>query len=85
MLFRHAGAAPSGPVGRARRRFWVLLAVAVLAGGAMSSALAATPGSLTGLGVATSGLVLVGSLAGAARIMHALERARHRAREESAR
>lgn len=51
----------------------------------MSSALAATPGPLIGLGVALSGLVLIGSLAGAARIMLALERARQRAREGSVR
>lgn len=85
MLIRHADPAPSGPVGRARRRFWVLIALAVLAGGAMSTALTATPGSLAGLGVALNGLVLIGSLAGAARIMLALERARQRAREGSAR
>ena len=76
MVIRHVDGAPSGPVGRARLRFWILLAVAVLAGGALSSALAATPGPLIGLGVATSGLVLIGSLAGAARILLALERAR---------
>ena len=70
---------PSGAVGRARHRFWVLLVVAVLAGGAVSSALGATPGPWIGLVVAVSGLILIGSLAGAARIMIALERARKRA------
>lgn len=51
----------------------------------MTSALAATPGAMTGLGVALSGLVLIAALAGAARIMFALERARRRAQEGSAR
>lgn len=85
MLLRHADAAPSGPVARVRRRFWILVAVAVLAAGTLSSALTATPRPLMGLGVAVSGLVLIGSLAGAARIMTALKRAQQRARKGPAR
>ena len=81
MSIRQADVGPSGTVRRARRRFWVLLVVAVLAGGAMSRGLAATPGPSIGLSVALSGLVLIGSLAGAARILLALERVRQRARE----
>lgn len=81
MVIRHSGAAPRGPVARARRLFWSLLAVAVLAAGAVRTALAATPGPWTGMGVAASGLILIGSLAGTARIMVALERARQLNRE----
>lgn len=71
--------------GRSTRRraylwFWILVAVAVLATGALSSALTATPSPLTGLRVAASGLILLGSLTLAARVMIALERARRRAR-----
>jgi len=64
----------------AHRSFWLLVAVAVLATGALSSALAAPPSPLTGLRVAASGLVLLGSLTFAARVMIALEHARRQAR-----
>jgi len=65
---------------RAHRSFWILVVVAVLATGALSSALAAPPSPLTGLRMAASGLVLLGSLTFAARMMIALESARRRAR-----
>lgn len=70
--------AHSNPARRALHRFWLLLMVAVLATGALGSALGAAPGPLTGLSVAVSGVVLLGSLAAAARIMIAMERARKR-------
>lgn len=74
-------AQPARAVGRrAQRSFWLLVAVAVLAIGALSSALAAQPSPLTGVGVAASGLILIASLAFAARVQVALERARPRAR-----
>lgn len=65
---------------QAHRSFWLLVAVAVLATGALSSALAAPPSPLTGLRMAASGLILLGSLTCAARMMIALESARRRSR-----
>lgn len=57
---------------KARRAFWVLVGIAILAAGSLSSALGSPPSPLTGLRVAGSGLVLIGSLALATRIMAAL-------------
>ena len=71
---------PQGSRRPAHRSFWLLVAVTVLAAGALSSALAAPPSPLTGLRVAASGLVLLGSLTFAARVMIALEHARRQAR-----
>lgn len=73
------------PVGRsalrrARWSFWILVGVAVLAAGSLNAGLGAQPSPLTGLRVAASGMVLIGALALAARVMVALERARRRAR-----
>ena len=78
----HSPQSQSGRSARrqAHRSFWLLVAVAVLATGALSSALAAPPSQLTGLRVVASGLILLGSLTFAARVMIALERARRRAR-----
>ena len=64
---------------QAHRSFWLLVVVGVLATGALSTALAAPPSPFTGLRVAASGLILLGSLTFAARVMIALERARRRA------
>lgn len=69
---------------RARRSFWFLVIVAALAAGALSSALTAASGPITGLRVAASGVVLLGSLTLAARVMFALESARRRARPAQA-
>jgi len=60
---------------RARRSFWFLVVVAALAAGALSSALTAAPGPITGPRVAASGLVPLGSLTLAGRVMFALESA----------
>ena len=65
---------------RARRSFWLLVTVAVLAAGVLTSALSAAPGPITGLRVAASGVVLIAALTLATRLMAALERARKRAR-----
>ena len=65
---------------RARRSFWILVTVAVLDAGALTSALSAAPGPITGLRVAASGVVLIATLTLATRLMLALERARKRAR-----
>ncbi len=70
-----------GSTRRARRSFWFLVVIAMLAAGSLSAALRAGSNPLTGLRVALSGLVLIGSLALAARIMVALERARRRGRQ----
>ncbi len=61
---------------RARRSFWLLVAVAVLATGVLSKALVAEPGPLAGTTVALSGLVLAASLTLAVRIFLAVERHR---------
>jgi len=63
-------------VTRARRSFWVLVAVAVLATGTLTRALTAEPSPLTGLGVLGSALVLMVAVGLAARVLLALERAR---------
>ena len=65
---------------RARRFFWILVVVSVLASGTLSDALSDEPAPTTGLRVAASGLVLVVSVALAARILLAIDRARTRAR-----
>ncbi|WP_062641002.1 hypothetical protein [Streptomyces maremycinicus] len=57
---------------RARRWFWVLLALAVLAMGALYQGLRAAPGPGTGLLVAGSALAVVASTVQAARILTAL-------------
>lgn len=71
--------APSPDTGqRARRSFWVLTMVAVVATGSISAALAARPGALTGLRVAISGLVLTAAVMLAARILFVLGGIRRR-------
>jgi hypothetical protein len=80
-----AARSPQPQPGRPTRRralysFWILVAVTVLAAGALSSALAAAPDPRTGLRVAASGLILLGSLTFATRVMIALERTRQPAR-----
>jgi len=57
---------------RARRWFWALLTIAVLAMGALYQGLRADPGPGSGLLVAVSALVLVASTVQAARILNAL-------------
>ena len=73
---------PSGPATgrRAQAAFWTLVGIAALSMGALSSGLAGDPGPLTGLLVAVSGAVVLVSLALAARIMIALDRARRAAK-----
>lgn len=61
---------------KARRAFWVLIAIAVIAMGSLTSALARQPGALTGLTVAASGVVLLLASALACRVMVALEQRR---------
>lgn len=65
---------------RARRSFWVLVLIAALAAGGLSTAVAAPPGPAAGASVALSGLVLVASLTLATRILLALDRARRATR-----
>ena len=63
---------------KATRSFWILVGVAVLATGALSSALMSAPGPLTGIRVAASGLILLASLSLATRVMIAVVRAQRR-------
>lgn len=79
---------PQPRAGRSARQqahhwFWIFVAVTVLATGALNSALAAAPSPLTGLRVAASGLILLGSLTFATRVMIALERARRARRAQT--
>ncbi len=74
---RHRAETRPGPA-RPRRAFWVLLAIAVLAMGSLSSSLARPPGTWTGLTVAASGVVLLLASTLACRVMLALERRRRR-------
>jgi uncharacterized membrane-anchored protein len=66
---------------RARRSFWILVVGSVLAAGALSDALSDEPAPTTGLRVAASSLILVVSVALAARVLLAFDRARTRARQ----
>ena len=61
---------------KALRSFWILVGVAVLAAGSLSSSLTATPSPTTGLRVAVSGLIALLALTLAIRVMMALSRAR---------
>jgi hypothetical protein len=61
---------------RAGRSFWLLLAIALLSAGALSSAFRSTPSPGTGLRVAGSGTILVVAVALEIRVMAAVERAR---------
>ncbi|MBI3429859.1 MAG: hypothetical protein HY050_07400 [Actinobacteria bacterium] len=65
---------------RAHRSLWILILVAVLAGGILTKALGASPSPLTGVRVAVSGLIALGSLTLAVRVMIAIERAHRKAR-----
>lgn len=58
---------------------WTLVGIVALSMGTLSSGLSRDPGSLTGLLVATSGAVVLVSLALAARVMIALDHARRAA------
>jgi len=60
----------------ARRWFWALLLVAVVAMGALYTALGARSRPVTGLVVFVSGVVLLAAATQAGRILLALERAR---------
>lgn len=73
----------SAPSRRAVRSLWVLAALAVLASGSLSAALAAETGAFTGVRVAVSGLVLVVCVVLATRVMIALERSRRHAVAQS--
>ncbi len=68
---------------RARRTFWLLVLVSVLAAGALSDALASPPATATGLRVAGSGLLLTVSVALAARVLLAVDHATAKARNPS--
>jgi hypothetical protein len=59
---------------RACRAFWALVAIAAVAMGVLSDALAARPGPGAGIAVALSAGVLVASVALAARILVRLDR-----------
>jgi hypothetical protein len=61
---------------RAHRTFWVLVAVAVVAAGFLSSAARAHPGPFSAVRVAISGTALILSVALAGRVFVHLERAR---------
>ena len=68
------------PTARARRTFWALVLIAVLATGALSAALKAHPSPAAGATVAISGLILAIALTLAARILLALDHARRASR-----
>lgn len=59
---------------RAKRAFWLLVAIAVVATGGLSRALAADPGFAAAAGVAVSGLTLAVVAALALRILACLSR-----------
>lgn len=66
---------PVSPLRRARRSFWFLLVVSVVAAGSLSSAISAAPSPGTGLRLVTSGLILITSVLLAARVRLAIDRA----------
>lgn len=59
---------------RVRRTFWALLAIAVVATGALSRALAARPGPATGLVVAASALIAASAMSLTLRILVGIRR-----------
>ena len=61
--------------GRARRSFWILLAVAIAATGALSTALGAAPSPVAGAWFAVSAIIVAVSVGLAVRVMAALARA----------
>ncbi|HET7399394.1 MAG TPA: hypothetical protein VFJ94_12820 [Intrasporangium sp.] len=71
----------AAPARRARRSFWALVLVAVLAAGSLTAALTAEASPATGLRVGLSGIVLIASVALATRVMLALDRAHRRQRQ----
>lgn len=70
---------------RARRAFWGLVIVAVLAAGGLSASINSSAGPRTGLLLATSGLVLIAAVALAARVLFAIQRAQQHASRVSPR
>lgn len=74
---------PASSLRRARRSFWLLLGVSVLAAGSLSSALTAAASPGTGLRVAGSGLVLTVSILLAAHVYLAIDRATGSARNKA--
>lgn len=74
---------PSG-VRRARRWFWVLFLLAVLAMGALYAALGSRPGPATGIAVLITSALLLLSTAQAVRIWLALDRTRRRTHVDEA-
>jgi hypothetical protein len=66
------------PARRARRSFWVLVTVAILAAGSLSAAVTSAPSPGTGLRVAGSGVLLILTIGLAARVQTALVRADRR-------
>ncbi len=58
--------------------FWSLLVVAVLSAGSLDRSVTAAPSAGTGALVAVSGVLLLGSILLASRILFATERARRR-------
>ncbi|MHB1290086.1 MAG: hypothetical protein ACYC3U_12465, partial [Georgenia sp.] len=57
--------------GRARRSFWILLAVAIVATGSLSSALSAAPSPAVGAWFAVSAIAALVSIGLAVRVMSA--------------
>ena len=72
--------ATPNPTARARRSFWALVGIAVLATGALSAAITAHPGPAAGATVAVSGAILAITLTLAARVLIALDHARRATR-----
>lgn len=72
------------PLGRAHRSLWILIGIAILMAGALTTALAAPPSPLTGLSFALSAMIFVVVFALATRVTIALERARRMARPTTA-
>lgn len=66
---------PGSSLRRARRSFWVLLVVSVVAAGSLTNALAAAPSPATGLRGGTSALILLTTILLAARVHLAVDRA----------
>lgn len=61
---------------RAQRSFWLLVVLAALAMGVLSTAVTSAPSPGAALTVTTAGAILAGALALATRVLVALDRAR---------
>ncbi|TDW28886.1 hypothetical protein [Cryobacterium psychrophilum] len=70
----------TSPLRRAHASLWILIGIAILAAGGLTSTVMAPPSPIVGFGFGVSALLLAASLVLAGRVTIALERARRNSR-----